>query len=443
MISGGTLPAGLALVTNYWVIAVDVDTIAFATSRANALADTRVDITAAAGGGTHTLATAGVAVIPAGVTKVRLVMHVDVANLASSNQLLIETWKNGVFHEDGIFDDQQATAGNDIMGATTAVIEVTEGDRFQFIVFPTGTADLSPTNTDTWSAIEVVETSKALSFPGITVERPFIGVMVQLDADITSLNLTTPNPPGQIIPWESVIFGNDYRGVAFAEFVTNPERITVPAGVTKVRVGGTITVTSYTGASTVVRLLQNGSLNFVETAVQVVGSSSFTDAGASVSTGIMEVVEGDYFEIAFLGSTDTSADVASNRSNFWMEVVETTEAAAPPLDLSFFALGTPTAALKIGKHVATRRFTLADDLVGSEGHADTVGTVAVSDFDVLRNGVSIGTVSFAVSAATSTFVTAGSIPEVFEVGDRLTVTAPSPANAALADIAITLLGFRS
>ncbi len=52
--SDGTLPAGLAL-TNYWVIRVDADTIKLAASAADSLAGTPVDITAAAGGGTHTL----------------------------------------------------------------------------------------------------------------------------------------------------------------------------------------------------------------------------------------------------------------------------------------------------------------------------------------------------------------------------------------------------
>lgn len=43
--STGTLPAGLATATDYYVILVDVDTIKFATSQANALAGTAVDIT--------------------------------------------------------------------------------------------------------------------------------------------------------------------------------------------------------------------------------------------------------------------------------------------------------------------------------------------------------------------------------------------------------------
>lgn len=50
----GTLPAGLSLSTIYYVIVVDANTIAFATSQANALAGTKVNITDA-GTGTHTV----------------------------------------------------------------------------------------------------------------------------------------------------------------------------------------------------------------------------------------------------------------------------------------------------------------------------------------------------------------------------------------------------
>lgn len=49
--SGGGLPAGLAAITNYYVIVVDANTVKFATSLANAVAGTEVDIT---GNGTGT-----------------------------------------------------------------------------------------------------------------------------------------------------------------------------------------------------------------------------------------------------------------------------------------------------------------------------------------------------------------------------------------------------
>lgn len=53
--SGGALPTGLTVDTDYWIIAATADTYKLASSKANALALTPVDITAAAGGGTHTL----------------------------------------------------------------------------------------------------------------------------------------------------------------------------------------------------------------------------------------------------------------------------------------------------------------------------------------------------------------------------------------------------
>jgi len=51
----GTLPAGLAGSTDYWIYVKDVDTIKLATSAANLAAGTYVNITAASGGGTHTV----------------------------------------------------------------------------------------------------------------------------------------------------------------------------------------------------------------------------------------------------------------------------------------------------------------------------------------------------------------------------------------------------
>ncbi len=51
----GVLPTGLALATTYYIIRLTSSTYQFASSVANALAGTPVDITAAAGGGTHTV----------------------------------------------------------------------------------------------------------------------------------------------------------------------------------------------------------------------------------------------------------------------------------------------------------------------------------------------------------------------------------------------------
>src|SRR5262249_40623428 len=52
--SGGGLPTGLLAATDYWVIFVDVDNIKLATSQANAIAGTAINITTN-GTGTQTL----------------------------------------------------------------------------------------------------------------------------------------------------------------------------------------------------------------------------------------------------------------------------------------------------------------------------------------------------------------------------------------------------
>lgn len=59
--TSGVLPAGLALLTTYYAITVSSSVFKVASSLANALAGTAVDITAAAGGGTHTVAKAALA----------------------------------------------------------------------------------------------------------------------------------------------------------------------------------------------------------------------------------------------------------------------------------------------------------------------------------------------------------------------------------------------
>lgn len=52
--SGGALPTGLSAGTNYYVTRIDGDTFYLATTLANALAGTKIDITGA-GSGTHTI----------------------------------------------------------------------------------------------------------------------------------------------------------------------------------------------------------------------------------------------------------------------------------------------------------------------------------------------------------------------------------------------------
>ena len=104
--TGGTLPAGLSA-TDYWIIKISASTFKLASSAANALAGTVVDITAAAGGGTHTLTPASITggsyktqVSMDGTTYVDLVTH-DLlpvgANITVTNGWYWD-WENPAFN---------------------------------------------------------------------------------------------------------------------------------------------------------------------------------------------------------------------------------------------------------------------------------------------------------------------------------------------------------
>lgn len=165
--SGGSLPLGLAIDTNYWIIAVDINTIAFATSRANALADTRVDITGA-GGGTHRIETSDKLVVPAGVSAVRVSgsCHWDSAANGNRAPAII---RNANFGLIGRTEDKYVAGGtgtDNVQPMSSPVIPVSEGDFFQLVAFQnSGGAVNVLADSGTSFSIEAVEYDEATSLP--------------------------------------------------------------------------------------------------------------------------------------------------------------------------------------------------------------------------------------------------------------------------------------
>lgn len=110
-----------------------------------------------------------------------------------------------------------------------------------------------------------------------------------------------------------------------------------------------------------------------------------------------------------------------------------------PFDMSAFIPGLPDDGGVILIRKAVRPFTLPASLSGSFVTA-AVAATAQADFNILKNGVSIGTIRFAASGTTATFV--GISATTFLTGDVLKITAPTPQDATLADVAIDLKGTR-
>lgn len=447
--AGGALPTGLSTGTNYWIIRVDDDNFKFAASRADAIAGTAVDITAAAGGGTHTVERETKLVVPAGVTRIRLHAGVEWDGNSNAGQHAISVTKNGSFAVDGRADDKRESGGvgfGMIMQADGPALEVVEGDWFEVAVF-INTSDSSATDVvngaATFFAIEVVEQDNALAFPGVTVERPHIGAIATLSGNETGVNATG----GHTISLDGTEYDTGYRGTAL--FSLSDNGFVIPSGVNRVRVGGVVSITNATDTEfLLVEIEVNGS-TFVGRPRNAFRGG--TQPTASVESAVIDVDAGDIITLKYTVQADTSTDVVATNTSLWIEVVETQDAAFPPepaevyLSTAAWNGGAFPTSVSVFKKVASRRFSLNDDLSGSVGHADSGPNGGAVGIDVQRNGVSIGTISFADSsgaAQTATFVTSGGGQEDFEVGDRLDLV--GPANwQSMDDVALNLLAFRT
>lgn len=211
-------------------------------------------------------------------------------------------------------------------------------------------------------------------------------------------------------------------------------RFVIPNGVSKVRLdGGTIVNNLTDGDNSQLRLIKNGSGVFL-------GSSHNANeegaSGLTLSSPVLAVNAGDYFELQF-ESSDANVDLESDNTFFSIEAVEDSDTS--PYDLSAFFGGTPAINSTIFRFEAVREFTLPQNLTGSKFKVGT-NPSGVTVFDIQKNTVSVGSISVAVSGAvTFTFATDVSFDGASD--DTLDIVTPGNLNG-LADISFTLAGNR-
>lgn len=81
--------------------------------------------------------------------------------------------------------------------------------------------------------------------------------------------------------------------------------------------------------------------------------------------------------------------------------------------------------------------TISASMTGSAGRCDTAPT-AQADFDVQKNGSSVGTITFAASANTATFTAASAISLVGANSDYLKIVCPTTQDTTLSDVGVAL-----
>lgn len=78
-------------------------------------------------------------------------------------------------------------------------------------------------------------------------------------------------------------------------------------------------------------------------------------------------------------------------------------------------------------------------MAGSNGKS-SVQAAAQSDFDVQKNGGSVGTIRFGATETSPSFIMASETEFDGSSGDYLTIVCPNPADSTLANIGITIKG---
>ena len=253
---------------------------------------------------------------------------------------------------------------------------------------------------------------------------PFKGVLLR-----RSTNYVIPSSGAYTaIPWEAASYDTD----SFWDGGT-PNRLTVPAGVTRVRLMANLEwQTSPTNQ--LIEIRKNGTSVLGGGSFIVRGDGGYSNQMRNITSAVMAVTPGDYFELmVYVGS---SAEVKNlDRTWICLEVVETTDQQAPSLDIAFTKTGTPSASEILHSQIFTRTVVLPVGLSGSQAYADVTATAA-SSLNLQKNGVSFGSIDFAIGSNAGTFTSASEVS--FAVGDRLSVIAPNPADATLADLTIAL-----
>lgn len=251
---------------------------------------------------------------------------------------------------------------------------------------------------------------------------PFRGALAKRTSDLTGIVWAV------MIPWQDTYYDTD----GFWS-VGNPSRLTIPAGVTKVRlIGSSALELSGAAGSVYCNIYKNG-------AAAVCGVSSprnYTDGYSNndvfTISPVVDVVEGDYFELRVNCTISGVDQIAVDEQTFFgIEVVEVSDAEARPYDLPAFIVGTPAASSIAHQTVLNRVARILPNGGESQYYAATAPT-ADTVFDVQKNGVSIGSLTFLNGANTGTY--SGAQTD-FAIGDRFALVAPAALNG-IADISV-------
>jgi hypothetical protein len=376
--------------------------------------------------------------IPSGVSRVKVRALLEWAT--SGSMRFVTILKNGTQPAGTACFRTVANEGDGVL--ETDVLDVTAGDYFEVSVYNAAVGALNVgtgTNGKTWFAIEVVEGSVlALSVVATSTITPtWKGCVVRKSA-----NQTLANNTGTMLTWDT----EDLDTSSFHDTVTNNTRLTIPSGVSKVRVYAGVRWSNLaSGGVRQLYMFKNGATFQGRGAVLMYAATTVTHEQEVVSA-VLSVSAGDYFEIGTYQDSGGSLDVLTHQSTWaTLDVLEgsilnQTVAGINTYDVPIYIPDRPTTSMLCARIAAVRAFDLPASLTGSVASAGTAATGSTV-FTIYKNTTSIGTITFAAAGTTGTFSFASAVS--FVSADLLRIIAPATADTTLADISITLMGSRT
>lgn len=237
---------------------------------------------------------------------------------------------------------------------------------------------------------------------------------------------------GTALSFDSAATGHVDEGSWFSG--ANPTRLTVPSGVSRVRISANVLGSSVTGQLTS-SVLKNGAefpgmpALHTETAAREMNN---------MTSDILDVTPGDYFELIVY--SDLARNITADNET-WFAIQEVTSYSATgsnAYDVRSGFTTTPTSSQVLDTVMVGRALTIPANMSGSIGQ---IGTNPTGSFviDVKDDGTTIGTITVSTGGS-FTFATTSGTGKTVAAGSALTFVAPSSVDATAADAVYTILG---
>ena len=189
------------------------------------------------------------------------------------------------------------------------------------------------------------------------------------------------------------------------------------------------------GAITRLANIAWGETEWLGAQASAVLGANYATLDARLEAGEAAAIQG----AAFAASAGLANGAATLDASGKLTASQVPSLSAQPYDVGGSYSGVPTASFVLIRYPFPRSVIFPSGLTNSRGVAGIAAT-SQSDFDLRKNGASVGTMRFAAGATTATFIMASQT--TFAAGDVLTVIAPGTPDATLANIGFSLAGTR-